>query len=296
MDNVTNIDSAYAKTLLPRRLQNSNKGTFGKILNIAGSLNYPGAAYLSSISGIKSGAGYVTLASIASVINSVSALSPDITFIHLRDYYNQCIASDAFHSLDEIIETYNVITIGCGISQMPAIQAFIDEAIKSFKHIDTPIIFDADALNAIAVLEVEKLPTNTIITPHPKELSRLLNVSVQEIQQNRTFFAKQASEKYNCTTVLKGHNTVVCTKDLDIYINTSGNSALSKAGSGDVLTGIIAGMLAQGLTIEDAAKFGVYLHGLTGEKAAAKLTEYSVLASNLINFIPEAIKSLQVCY
>ena len=285
------ITREQAKSLLPQRPENSHKGTFGKVLNIAGSLNYQGAAYLSSIAALKAGAGYITLASIQSVLNNIAAKTPDITFLPLRDSYNQCIASDGFLEIKDTSKNYTVISIGSGLSSKPAVTAFVDEALKELSETNMPVIIDADALNAIANLSVTKLPAVSVITPHPKELSRLLNVPVEEIQNDRVQYAKFASKKFAATVVLKGKDTVIASGE-DIFINTTGNSALAKAGSGDVLTGIISGFAAQGLDIKNAAILGVYIHGFTGELASKVLTEYSVLASDLLNYIPEAIKSL----
>ena len=155
------------------------------------------------------------------------------------------------------------------------------------------VVIDADALNIIPKFDINKLPENSIITPHPMELSRLLKISIDEIQANRIESAQKASKKYGCTTILKGNETVVCTKDLEIYTNTTGNSSMAKAGSGDVLTGILSGLLAQGLTTKQAALLGVYLHGLSGDIARRDLSEYSVLASDLIKYLPEAIKVIK---
>lgn len=286
------IEKNTVKYLIPKRPKESNKGTFGRILTIAGSLNYQGAAYLSAVSALKAGAGLVSLATIETVINNISALTPNLTFLHLRDSYRQCIASDSFSELKPHIKNYNVIAMGPGLSDNAAVFAFVNEALGYLKDIDTPIVLDADALNAIADSKMTKLPPNSIITPHPKEMSRLLEVSVEEIQENRENSARKAAEKFGCTVILKGNGTIVCTKDFRFFKNTSGNSALAKAGSGDVLTGIIAAFLAQGLSCENAAIAGVYLHGLCGEIASEKLTEYCVLAQDVVDAVPEAFKKV----
>lgn len=287
-----NFDSV--KHLLPQRSSDSNKGTYGKVLNIAGSMNYQGAAYLSSVSALKVGAGLVSLAAIESVINNISALTPNLTFFHLRDSYKKCVASDSFSELKPVLDSYNVISAGSGLSDSAAVQAFVCEAVKYFNALQTPVVLDADALNAISVSDIERLPQNSVITPHPKELSRLLNITVDEIQADRLSAARAASEKYGCITVLKGHRTVICTKDFRLFVNTTGNSALAKAGSGDVLTGMISGFIAQKLCCEDAAKLAVFLHGLSGEIASEEFTQYSVLAQDLIDKIPDAIRKILV--
>lgn len=289
----TFITKKLIKEFLPTRPQNSNKGTFGKVLNIAGCYNYQGAAYLSSIAPLKIGAGLVTLATIESVINNIAANMPCVTFYPLRDFQKNYIASDAFSELKKIIEQYTVYSIGPGLSTEPALYSFVDDFIKYANTKENKVVIDADALNIISKLDINKLPENSIITPHPMELSRLLKISIEEIQANRMEAAKKTTKKYGCTTILKGNETVVCTKDLEIYTNTTGNSSMAKAGSGDVLTGILSGLLAQGLTTKQAALLGVYLHGLSGDIARRDLSEYSVLASDLIKYLPEAIKVIK---
>ena len=290
--NYTEITKESAKTLLPKRPEQSNKGTFGKVLNIAGCIEYQGAAYLSSVAPLKTGAGLVTLATTEQVINNLAGNCPWVTFYPLRDYYKKCIASDAFYDLKNIIEKYSVVSVGSGLSDEPAIMAFVDDLIRYLNKTQKKVIIDADAINVLAKSEINTLPENSVITPHPMELSRLIDTPLSEIQNDRIKYAKYTAEKFGCCVVLKGNKTVVCTKELEIFINTSGNSALAKAGSGDVLTGIIAGFAAQGLNIEDSAKLGVYLHGLCGELASNDLTNYSVLATDQINYIPQAIKTI----
>jgi len=277
------------KKLLPKRQQNSHKGTFGKILNIAGSQNFQGAAFLSSISALKIGAGYIMLACPENILNNIASLSPDITFLPLVDSPLENIGL-----LQKNIDKFDVISIGCGIGSQKRTLVLFEKLLKILSKSDTPVIIDADGLNAISVLQIEKLPPKTIITPHEVELARLLNVEVNEISENRIKYAKVAGKKFNCTTVLKGHNTLICDSSGNLSINNSGNSALAKAGSGDVLAGMVAGLLAQGCALADAAVLGVYLHGLSGELASQKLSEYSTLASDLLEFIPQAInKTLQ---
>lgn len=292
-DKMDKVDILTAKKLLPSRTQDSNKGTFGKVLTIAGSLNYQGAAYLTAVSSLKIGAGLVSLAAMETVINNISALTPNLTFFCLKDADKKSVASNAYEELKPVIEDYNVIALGPGLSELPAAREFVEETLKSLCTSSIPVVIDADALNAIAVLNIKRLPPNSIITPHPKELSRLLNTTTEQIQKDRIGYAKAASEKFRCLTILKGQNTVICTKNLDISINTSGDSSLAKAGSGDVLTGIIAGFIAQGLNCEDAAKLGAFIHGLSGEIAGEELTQYCVLAQDIIDAIPKAIKKIQ---
>jgi len=262
---------------MPVRPEISHKGTFGRVLNISGSDFMPGAAYLSSVSALTVGCGYVFLSSTQMVINAVSAQTQNVVFVPLSDIKNQ-------------LENANVLLIGCGLSQST-------QAISVFKVVfnlkpSIPTVIDADGLNILSNTEGIKLPAEAILTPHPKEAARLLNVETEKILADTVFYAKEISKKYKCVTVLKTHKTVVCSKDLDIYVNSTGNSALAKAGSGDVLSGIISGLLAQGCEPFYAASLGVYLHGVCADIAKNDLTEYGVMASDLIRYIPLAIKTL----
>lgn len=278
----------------PKRIQNSHKGTFGRILNISGSQNYSGAAILSSLSALKSGAGYVTLACPDVIVKSIASYSPDITFIPLKSTAIGSISKENTNSVIHRIKDFDIISIGSGLTTNEETKSFILELLK---NIEKPIVIDADALNIIASENIKNVPKNSIMTPHPKELSRLLNISVEEIQANREKFAIIGAEKYNTVMVLKGHETVV-TDGKNIYINKTGNSALAKAGSGDVLTGITAGIAAQMKKnmpenfLFYVATNSVFLHGMAGELASKDLTEYSVLASEQIKYIPQAIKKI----
>lgn len=257
---------------LPKREENSNKGTFGKILNISGSKYMWGAAYLSSLSALTVGAGFVALASEESVLSRIHA--PEIVLCPLSQ-----------------IEAINptVLLIGCGLSTSDSAKVIFSSVIPS----KVPTVIDADGLNILAENDeiLRNAPNDIILTPHPKEASRLLNCSLDAILKNMELSAKQISEKYNCITVLKSHRTIV-TDGEKVYYNTTGNSALAKAGSGDVLAGMIAGLLAQGATPYEASSLGVYLHGLAGDMAKNDLTEYGVLATDTIRYIPYVIKKL----
>lgn len=277
--------------MLPKRIQNSHKGTYGHVLNIAGSCQFSGAAYLSSISSLKVGAGYCMLASCSDVINLVAAKSADITFLDLGQSAFGTIPKDAVKFLSAIAN-YDVVSIGCGLNQVGGVQDVVTTFLKKNRNSYTPVIIDADAINAAAAAKTFTFPLNSIITPHPLELSRLMGVDVKEIQQNRAKWAWEASREFDCIVLLKGHETVIAIPSGKIFINHTGNSALAKAGSGDVLTGMIAGFCAQGIQLESAACCAVFLHGLASEIASKSMTEYCVLASDLIKYIPLALKAV----
>ncbi len=272
----------------PKRPQDSHKGTFGHILNISGSKSYTGASILSSLSALKVGAGYVTLATVEDAANIVHSYTPDIPTISLKQTENGTISKDNTISVINISKNYDVISIGSGIGQNEETTQFVTDFIKQNRK---PVVIDADGLNALSKSNIEKVGGESIITPHPKELSRLIAVPVEIIQSNREYYATETAKNLETIVVLKGHNTIV-TDGKSIYINKTGCSALAKAGSGDVLTGMITGILAQNKNPLHSAIIGVYLHGLSGDLAAEKLTEYSVLASDLLNFIPDAIKKV----
>lgn len=262
---------------MPTREENSNKGTFGKVLNFCGCDNYIGAAYLATISSLKVGAGFSALASTEKVIHSVSTLLPEAVYLSREQGL-------------EDMNNYSVVLIGCGLGLKEDSKKLLEDVLSSLKA-DIPLIIDADGLNLLAKgFSISR--KHTIITPHPLEASRLLGVSLNYILENLEDTAKALSVKYNCITVLKTHRTVICNTDLKIHTNQHGNSALAKAGSGDVLAGIIAGLLAQKMEPFEACKLGVYLHSRAGEIASEELTEYSVLASDLPKYLHKAIKEI----
>lgn len=279
---------------MPIREQNSNKGTFGKVLNFAGSKNYVGAAYLSTVSAFKIGAGFLALATEKEIINSVAALVPETVFLTREDGL-------------KYIEEFDVCSIGCGLGRDIKAVTLFKKVIAKLQKRAIPLIIDADGINILAKLRAEQdkdiLALNKrvyhkdieapsyILTPHPLEAARLLSKSLGEILSDLEGSAKKISELYNCVTVLKTNRTIIATKD-NVHTNQHGNSALAKAGSGDVLTGIISGLLAQKMGLYEAAKLGVYLHSRAGEIASEELTEYSVLASDILKYLPQAIKEI----
>ena len=267
---------------MPIREQNSNKGTFGKVLNFCGSKNYIGAAYLSTVSSLKVGAGYSALATDQSVINSVSSILPEAVYLTKEE------------GLEKINE-HSVVLIGCGLGTQEDSKKLLEDVFTKITP-QLPLVVDADGLNLISQgldpNQISSTKKELIITPHPLEASRLLGVSVNYILNNLEDTAKALSVKYKCATVLKSHRTVICDKQLTTFINQHGNSALAKAGSGDVLAGIISGLLAQKMTAFEASKLGVYLHSRAGEIASEDLTEYSVLASDIPKYLHKAIKEI----
>lgn len=289
MENFVKVDRYYVSKLFPKRSENSNKGTFGTVLNFAGSIYYPGAALLSSLAALRAGCGLVRLATESSVIPIIASQTPDVTYIDLGNNEFGTIPKDA-HKIVKEIKAPSAIAVGCGLSALNPIKEFVPKLLKHYLESSTPVIIDADAINVLSATENPPLPLNSVITPHPLELSRLIKVDVEQIQADRLKWANYASSKLDCIVILKGHNTIISIPNGNTFVNTTGSSALSHGGTGDILCGMIAGFAAQGMKLEDASILAVYLHGRAGEITGKKLSEYSVLASDILKFIPFAIK------
>ena len=296
-------NKAYFKNILPKRPEISNKGTFGHVLNIAGSGFYSGAAYFSSVAALKVGCGRSTLASVEAALRAASSLSPDIILMPLAETKDKTISQRALRALTPKLSDFDAISIGCGISTNEETGRFFEKVVSEILKLEKPLVIDADGLNFLAKFPpplrgrareggLKKILRNLILTPHPKEMSRLMGVEVEKILKEPEMWAKKCCEKYCCTVVLKLHETIVVDVTGNIYVNKTGNSALAHGGSGDILCGMITGFLAQGLSTFDASCLAVYLHGITAELASKDLTEYSVLASDLLKYIPQAIKIL----
>ncbi len=291
--NVVEIEKSYARNLLPIRYPNSNKGTYGTVLNIAGCMSYTGAAFLSSISALKVGAGLCCLATESNTLSVIASNTPDIIYTNLGTSDKYTIPKDGVKNLKDISK-YKAVSIGCGLSTEKTTRDFVLKFLNKNLKSDKPFVIDADAINILASTDNMPIPAVSVITPHPLELSRIMAMDVEDIQADRIKAAAGAADYLGCMVVLKGKDTVIAAPDEEnVYVNKTGNSALSKGGSGDVLTGMITGFLAQGLKLQEAVHLAVYLHGRAGEIGANSLTEYSVLSSNLLNFIPIAIKDLQ---
>jgi len=192
----------------------------------------------------------------------------------------------AFRKIKEFSRKADIIAVGPGLSQNKTTRALIRRVISG---IDKPMVIDADGLNSLGK-QRKQFRGNIILTPHPGEMSRLTGLPVPVIQKNRKKVAKEFANEYNVEIVLKGKNTIVADNKDNFYVNKTGNPGMAKAGSGDVLTGIIAAFLGQGLDLFQAAKYAVHLHGLAGDLAAKKKTQISMTASDIIDMLPEAIK------
>lgn len=267
------------KNLLPKRSPWGNKGTFGKVLVVAGSDEIFGACYLSAMAAYKSGCGMVHILTEKNNMYSLQQMLPE-ALLHFYDGKN---SEDVVNKLKAVINSCDYICAGCGLGTSDVAVDLMDFLLD----IDKPMVLDADALNIIAKNNwLYRLKSgNYILTPHIMEMSRLSGLSCDEIKKNIVSVAKEFAEKYNVTLVLKDAVSVVSSRHNNTYINRTGNSGMAKAGSGDVLAGIITGLMAQKMKFYEAACLGVYLHGLSGDVMVKETGEYGLLARNLIDGI-----------
>lgn len=265
---------------LPPRPANANKGTFGKLLNVAGCVSYIGAAILSSKAALRIGTGLVTLASTEYVISAAAAAMPECVYLPLHQDDRGYIYSANAKTLAAAAENATAVSAGCGMGNNENTTALVKALLNAG---NCPIILDADGINCISdninVLKDNDRPI--ILTPHPGEFARLLGISVSEVQANRLELAKSFAKENGVILLLKGMNTVIAAPDGRANINPTGNNALSKAGCGDVLTGIIAGLAAQGVQPYGAAVLGAYIHGKCADELVKTQNPASVLASEL---------------
>lgn len=282
---------------LSKRKQDSHKRDFGHVFVLAGSFSMGGAATLAAKAALRCGAGLVTLGTPKSIVPAIVGNCPEIMGLPLPETEEGTIAKFAYKEIKNFFEKANVLLIGPGLSRNPSTQQVIRKAILESRM---QTLIDADGLNAwigfmdkfkvgVSCLSVSKSNLR-IVTPHPGEIARLLGTKAKYVQSRRKEVAKKFAEEYNVIVVLKGHYTIVASPFGSLYANKTGNSGMSTAGSGDVLDGVISAFLAQGLPSYEAAKLGVYIHGLAGDLAVKDKTELSLIASDIIDYLPEAIK------
>jgi hydroxyethylthiazole kinase-like uncharacterized protein yjeF len=289
------ITSDWAKLVLPKRPLGANKGTFGKVLVIAGSINYIGAAYLACSGAIRAGAGLVTLATTYSLQPILASKLTEVTYLPLPESSPGIVSPQAAGLILRELSNYNVLLMGCGLGQNPQVIEFLKSVLFQ-ENVDLPpLVLDADALNTLAGISGwwQQLGNDVILTPHPGEMARLTGLSVNEVQADRVGVARKSTLEWHKTVVLKGAYTVIGTPDGQIKISPFANPGLASAGTGDVLTGVITGLVAQGLTLADAAACGVYLHGNAGEMVREKLGDAGMIASDLLPLLPLVIKRLK---
>lgn len=315
MSNTLTAD--YARRLLPARPSDAHKGTFGKVMVVAGSLHYPGAAYLACAGAARVGAGLVTLAGGRTVLGLVGRL-PEATVLPVPEGDWGAIGPNALEDLGKALEEYAALVLGPGLGKGDATKEFVQRVFGLDKpktrarvgfligQADAeaqpapqlpqlpPAVLDADGLNLLATIDdwAEHLPRGRfVLTPHPGEMRRLLKVD--ELPGDAVAAASDAAKAWGQVVVLKGATTVVASPDGGTLVHDGANPALATAGTGDVLAGAIGGLLAQGLAPYDAAALGVYLHAAAGARVRDELGDAGTLASDLLPELPRAIRALK---
>jgi len=275
-----------------KREPDSHKMTFGHLFVVAGSVGLTGAAMLASLAALRSGCGMVSLGCAESLNAIFETALPEVITYPLPETSGKTIDKQAYSKVLSLVKDRNcgAILIGPGLGRH---QRTTELVIDIIKHSPCPLVIDADALNALAecklnILQHASVPI--IITPHPGELARMLGVSTKDIQEDRYKYVKLASKKFNVVTVLKGKNTLISIPGGVTYLNPTGNSGLATAGSGDVLAGILSSFLVQGMSLADSACCAVYLHGKTADYIAEFRGERSLIASDLIQYLPDILR------
>ncbi len=289
------ITSEWARSVLPIRPLEANKGSFGRVLVVAGSINYIGAAYLACSGAMRAGAGLVTLATASSLQPILATKLTESTYLTLPESSPGIISDEAADLVLSELKNYQALLLGCGLGQSEQAISFIRAVLFQQKSVPPPLVLDADAINTLAKTPDwwRKLTDDAILTPHPGEMARLTGALVPEIQTDRAGTAKKVASEWGKTVVLKGAYTVVAAPDGRCRISPVANAGLASAGTGDVLAGVIAGLLAQGLKPFDAATLGVWLHAQAGEIVKANLGDAGMLASDLLPVLPRVIKELK---
>ncbi|MBQ9519409.1 MAG: NAD(P)H-hydrate dehydratase [Firmicutes bacterium] len=298
VDNSYEIGSYYMLTdseaaeLLPKRTARSNKGTYGKAMIFAGCDLMAGAALIACTSAYRIGAGLVRACVNPYVATVIHNGLPEAVTTILPDKDGK-LYGGSFKPIADEINSADVIAAGCGLGNTKEVYDLVSKLID---NVEVPLILDADALNVLEdkteILKNLKAPC--IITPHLKEMARLTGLDTNYISEELIAVAGSFSKEYNVITVLKDAHTIIATPAGDIYVNITGSPAMSKGGSGDCLTGAIAGLISQGLTPENAAVLGCYICGKAGELAAEEMSQYGVLATDTAKYIPKAIKNLSL--
>jgi NAD(P)H-hydrate epimerase len=286
------IDIALARSLLPERPADVHKGTFGHLFVLAGSRGFTGAAKLVCEAAMRSGVGLVTLGVPNPLADCMAAALTETMTLPLTATFDESFSKYAVKPALAFARDKQAVALGPGLSQHPSTRAFV---LAFVKRCPVPMLIDADGLNALAPCPdaLRDVSVPRVITPHPGEMARLLETTTADIQRDRPAAAREATRRFQCVVVLKGHRTIVATPGGEMFENTTGNAGLAKGGTGDVLAGLIGGLLAQGMSPRDAAILGVYVHGLAGDYAAAAKTQRGMVAMDVVHVLPEAWRHLE---
>ncbi len=283
--------SIVPRSLLVRR-PDTHKGDYGHILVIGGSIGLTGAPCLCAQAALRAGAGLVTLGVPESIYFIVASKLSEVMVHPLSETPQGTLSGSALSALMPLIDQADGIALGPGLSQHPAT---LEAVRRILVRVKVPTVLDADGIAALrggrsGLWKRPKGPV--VITPHPGEMAQLLGISVESVQRNRRRIVLQAAKALRLVVALKGHRTVVASATGKVYINRTGNPGMATAGMGDVLTGVIAALIGQGLDPFTAATAGVYVHGLAGDLAARRVGQVSLIASDLLEAIPDAFRKI----
>lgn len=274
---------------LPRRHSDANKGSFGRVVALAGSFAYRGAAALCVEGALRTGAGLVYLASVEPVLQLVLTRTPECCALPCTTGPEGCAApDDAARLCGPLVGPRSVLLAGPGLGAGAA--ATLEAVLRQ----DWPAaVLDADALNALAAGCTPQLPPQTVLTPHPGEMARLMGCTVAEVQADRPGMARRCARERGCVVVLKGSGTLIAAPDGRLCINRTGNPGLSRGGSGDVLAGMLAALMAQGMPAYEAAASAVWLHGAAADRCAARSSMMTMLPHELLQDLAGIVRDIE---
>ncbi len=275
---VNTTDADFVKKTMPKRRKNSHKGDYGKILVIGGKVGMGGAVLLSSLAALKMGAGLVT----ACIPNELAGYIGELPYEVMTMPMDFTADAD---KIADMVNNYDVVLFGNGIGRNQYVFTLLE---KILDKIEVPIVIDADGLFALSKFPEKILGKKAVLTPHSMEMARLLGTDCETVEKNRLELSKEFCQKYNVTLVLKGNHSIITAPDGDQNVNMTGNSGMATAGSGDVLAGIVASLLAMCAPF-DAASLAVHLHGKAGDFARDNLSETSVMAGDIIEGLPHIL-------
>lgn len=289
------VDEGYVRARLPQRRAYSHKGDYGKVFILAGSRGLTGAAVMAAEAALRSGAGLVYMGYPESLSPIIESRLLEAVKLPLPES-DGALAEGALKPIQEFIAEIDidVLAVGPGLSRAKGVAALLK---KLLPKVEVPLVIDADGLNALASPQglkvIRRLKAPAVLTPHPGELSRLIGRKISEIEADRVGAARETAESLDVILVLKGVPTITALPSGEIFINSTGNSGLATGGSGDVLTGLIVGLIAQGMPPEEAAPAGAYLHGLLADRLKGELGERAMLPGDLIKVIPQVLKEFE---
>jgi NAD(P)H-hydrate epimerase len=287
------IDGEALAELVPRRRPNSHKGTYGHLLIVAGSVGKTGAAVMAAEAALRTGVGLVTVASAKSAIPMMATRVPEAMWEPLPETESGALARSAKPRLLELLHSRDALALGPGLGTEEETVALVHEIVAA---LETPAVVDADGLNALARRPdaFSTVAPSMALTPHPGEAGRLLASTAKEVTRDRLRAVRRLARDRGAHVLLKGHRSLVSDPNGNVRVNLTGNPGMATGGTGDVLTGVVGSLLAQGVEIGDALALAAHVHGLAGDFAAAEVGKTSLVATDVIQKLPAALRSLGV--